>query len=132
ASTPIRPYCSVSTSTSRLVSRHARACSTKAGSSSMRMAQPPGAGMAGLFVAERLERGFVVGPAFAHADPGFQEDLGPEQALHLQARLGPDFLQAGAGLADHDRLLAFALDPDHRADAQQVAVFDEALDLDRG
>src|SRR5687767_449815 len=74
---------------------------------------------------------FVVGPAFAHAHPGFQEDLGTEQSLHLHARFRADFAQARTGLADHDRLLAVALDPDHRADAQQLAVDDEALDLDR-
>jgi hypothetical protein len=58
--------------------------------------------------------------------------LASNRTLHLHARLGADVLQTGTALADHDRLLAFAFDPDDRADAQQVAVFDEAFDLHRG
>src|SRR5690606_29197520 len=84
-----------------------------------------------LAVAEGLERGLVVGPALAHAHPGLQEHLAPEQPLHLLARLAADLAQAGAGLADHDRLLAFTFDPDHRTDAQQRTVLGEALDLHR-
>ena len=34
--------------------------------------------------------------------------------------------------ADHDRLLAFALDPDHGADPRDAAGVLEALDLDGG
>src|SRR6478736_4220616 len=80
-------------------------------------------------VAEGAQRGLVVRPAGAHAHPGFEEDLGAEQALHLFARAGTDLAQARTALADHDRLLAVALDPDHRADAEHPAVDFEALDL---
>src|SRR3546814_11753131 len=68
----------------------------------------------------------------AHAHPGFEEHLAVEQALHRLPRLGADVAQASAALADHDRLLAVALDPDHRADPQHRAVDGERFDLHRG
>src|SRR5690606_31336823 len=68
-------------------------------------------------VAEGAQRGLVVGPALAHAHPGLQEHLGAEQLLHALARTAADLAQARPALADHDRLLAVALDPDHGADA---------------
>ena len=37
-------------------------------------------------IAERAQRGFVVGPTLAYANPGFEEDLAVEQVLHLLAR----------------------------------------------
>src|SRR3546814_18371032 len=55
-----------------------------------------------------------------------------EQALHRLPRLGADVAQASAALADHDRLLAVALDPDHRAAPQHRAVAGERFDLHRG
>src|SRR5690606_9614627 len=100
------------------------------------IAAPTVAGPGLLVVAEAAQRGFVVGPAGAHAHEGFQEDLAAEQALHRHPRLGPDLAQAGAALADHDRLLAIALDPDHGADTRQRpglrSLLAEAFDLDRG
>src|SRR5688572_509135 len=90
-----------------------------------------------IMVAKCAQCSLVVRPALAHAYPGFEEHLAPEQALHLLASPGADLAQALAALADHDQLLAFAFDPYHCADAQQVAAFrrgvlDETLDLDRG
>src|SRR5687768_8150488 len=127
ATSPWRPCSAVRTSTNMLVSRQGRVCRTKAGSAVSRINQES------IVVSECAKGRFVVRPAFTHAHPGFEEYLVAEQAFHLQARLGPDFAQAFAALADDDQLLAFALDPDHRADAQQHALrrrlFDEALDL---
>src|SRR5690606_36333873 len=87
-------------------------------------------------VAEGAQGGFVVGPAGTDADEGFEEDLGPEQPLHLLAGAGADLAQAGAALADDDALLALAFDPDDRADAVHGAVLagflGEGFDLDGG
>src|SRR5690606_1895173 len=123
ATRPIRPWSRLSNSTIRLVSRQGRACRTKAGWASTRTAS--------VRVAEPPQRRLVVRPALAHPAPGLEEDLAPEQRLHGLARGDGDGLDAFAALADDDGLLAFALHPDHRGDAQQLAVLLEALDLDR-
>src|SRR5690606_31608938 len=124
ATNPTRPWLALRTSTSRLVSRQARACSTNPGSPEILTAL--------LVVAEGPQRGLVVRPALAHAHPGLQEHLRIEQPLHLLPRAGADLAQALAALADHDRLLPLALDPDHRADAHQPGLLLVALDLHRG
>src|SRR5690606_34969465 len=65
-----------------------------------------------LLIPQRLQRRLVVRPAGAHAYPGLEEHLAVEQTLHRLPRPGADLAQARAALADDDRLLALALDPD--------------------
>src|SRR5215471_4459078 len=67
-------------------------------------------------VAEFLQHGFVVDPAFAHLHPQTQEHLALEGTLHVTARAAADGLELCATVADHDRLLSVALDPDHGMD----------------
>src|ERR1019366_206596 len=64
-----------------------------------------------------------IAPARMHLHEQLQEDFRGQQALDLQPRVGPDFLQIGALLADQDRLLSLAFAVDGRRNARQLGAF---------
>jgi len=66
-----------------------------------------------LFEAERAQRLGTVGPVFPHLDPKFEVAAPTEQRDDLAPRRTADALETRAARADHDRLLALAIDPDH-------------------
>src|SRR5688572_13572955 len=70
----------------------------------------------------------VIGPGFAYFHPGAQIHLAAEKLLHVLARRARHALQALTAGAEHDRLLAVALDEDRRLDSAQAALFLEAVD----
>src|SRR5690606_41912489 len=88
------------------------------------------AGSCVLLVAIRPQALFAARPARFHLDEELQIDRAAEQLLEVQAGIGRDALDALAARADHDRLLAVAIDEDRRVDAAQLRRLLEALDLD--
>src|SRR6185503_9183196 len=71
-------------------------------------------------VAELAQQALVAGPVALHLHPDAEIDLAAEEALHVLARRRGDALEQFAPGADHDRLLALALDPDRGLDAPQA------------
>src|SRR5215467_14319585 len=71
-------------------------------------------------VPEALQQCLPAGPVRFHLHPEVQEDLAPEQLLHLGPRPGADLLQHPSAPADDDPLLGVALDVDRRRDVDDV------------
>ena len=71
-----------------------------------------------LVVAERLERLHVVGPAAAHAHPDFEINALAEHLSNIGSREARNFAQLRAALADHNRLVAFALNDERCNDGR--------------
>src|SRR5262245_17406505 len=70
-------------------------------------------------------------PVGPHLHPQVEVHAPPEHAIHGQARRAADALQALPAGTDHDRLLPFAIDPDHRIHTQHTLLLAHARHLDR-
>ena len=64
----------------------------------------------------------LFGPVLAHLDEQEQMDAAAEQFFQLLARQFADRLDGRAALAQHDRLLAVALDIDHLVDLHRAVL----------
>src|SRR5207237_9094678 len=80
------------------------------------------------FVPQLAQHARIVGPGFAHLDPGAEVHLAAEELLHVLARRARHALQACAAGADDDRFLAVALDEYRGLDPPQPALLLEAFD----
>src|SRR5262249_41163834 len=88
-----------------------------------------GAAEASVFVAGAAQAFCGLRPARLDAPVPLEEHPGAEQPLHPAPRHRPDLLEPRPALADHDALLALALEHDRRLHAHQPARADVALRL---
>src|ERR1700757_2089535 len=68
-------------------------------------------------------------PVLGDLDPQIEIDLGAQQLLDLAPRGGAHFAQPGTTLADHDPLLAVALDVKNRVHVDQIVAALPRVDL---
>src|SRR5271163_2796876 len=80
-------------------------------------------------VSELAKCHFAVRPVFLDLDPQLEVYGTLPQIVQLDARQAPDLLEPLAPLADHDRLLSGALDPDDGIDHDTAAFVRKALYL---
>src|SRR5690606_33389241 len=81
--------------------------------------------------AETLQLPLAVRPVLAYLRPHLEVHAAAEQIAKLETRFAAHLLQHLAAFADHDRLVAFAFEPDQRVhDPAPVFALLETLDLD--
>src|SRR5438067_5186452 len=81
-----------------------------------------------LLIAQLSQDARIVRPGAAYLDPDPEVHLSLKEALHVLAGSARHLLQALAALAEHDALLAVALDQDGGLDAAQSALLLETVD----